>query len=70
MQKETYYRLLGERLDEMQKISKEIDYNKLIYYFKGSSTAISYTQYNDPLYIYDKTKKWWRIIKKQQKKNK
>ena len=31
MQKETYNRLLGERLNEIQKISKEIDFNNLLF---------------------------------------
>ena len=33
-QKEFYNRSLNERLDEIQKISKEIDFNNLTYYFK------------------------------------
>ena len=34
MQKENRNRLLGDRLDEIQKISKEINFNNLTYHFK------------------------------------
>ena len=36
MQKETYNKLLNERMTEIHKISREIDYKQLIYYFKTS----------------------------------
>ena len=35
MQKETYNKLLGERLNEIQKISNETEFNNLTYYFKS-----------------------------------
>ena len=35
IQKENYDRLLGERVDEISKISGEINYNKLIYYYNS-----------------------------------
>ena len=34
VQKETYNRLLSKTLNEIQEISKEIDFNNLTYYFK------------------------------------
>ena len=34
MQRETYNRLLGERLNEIQEISKKIDFNNLTFDFK------------------------------------
>ena len=36
MQQETYNRLLNERLNGIQEISKKIDYSKSTYYFKDS----------------------------------
>ena len=36
MQKETYNRLLGPKLNEIQEISKKTDFNNLTYYFKTS----------------------------------
>ena len=35
IQKENDDRLLNERVDEIRKISREINYNKLIYYFNS-----------------------------------
>ena len=40
MQKETYNRLLGERLNEIQIISKKIYFNSLTYYFKISGISL------------------------------
>ena len=40
MEKETYNRLLGERLNEIQKISNKIDFDKLTYYFKTSAISL------------------------------
>ena len=43
MQKETYNRLLNERFNEIQEISKKINYNNLTYYFKDPrSSSISF----------------------------
>ena len=45
MQKETYNRLLWKRLNEVQEISKEIDFNILIYYLKGFSSAVNFIKF-------------------------
>ena len=42
MQKETYNRLLGERMNEIQRISREIDFNNLTYHCKGSTSPINF----------------------------
>ena len=39
MQKETYNRLLGKRLNEIKEISKKMDFNYLTYYFKISGVS-------------------------------
>ena len=39
MQKETYNRLLGERLNEIEEINKEAEFNNLTYYFKISGIS-------------------------------
>ena len=39
IQKENFDRLLNEKVDEIQKISGEINYNKLVYYFTTPGTA-------------------------------
>ena len=38
-EKETYNRLLGQRFNEIQKLSKEIDFKNLIYHFKTFSIS-------------------------------
>ena len=49
MEKETYSRLLGERLNEMQEISKKIDFKNLTYYFKTSSISpINFIKFKCP----------------------
>ena len=42
MQKETYNKLLNKRMTEIQKISREIDINKLISYFKTPGISPKY----------------------------
>ena len=42
MQKKIYNRLLKERTTEIQKISNEINYDRLIYYFKGPSSPVNF----------------------------
>ena len=39
MQKETYNRLFGERLNEIEEINKEAEFNNLTYYFKISGIS-------------------------------
>ena len=39
-----------------------INYDNLIYYFKGPSTATNFTEYKDPSTIYDKTKNGVKTI--------
>ena len=49
IQKENYNRLLSERVDEMRKISGEINYNKLIYHFTTPGIApINFIKFKGP----------------------
>ena len=48
MQKETYNRLLSESLNEIKEISKEIDLNNLIHYFKVSTSQINFIEFKSP----------------------
>ena len=53
MQKETYNRLLSERLDEIQEISKQIEYNNLTYPFKTKGiSSIHFIKYKGPFNIF------------------
>ena len=52
-QKEKCSKLLDERTDEIQKISKEIDYKKLVYYFKTPrDTPINCIKFKGPFTIF------------------
>ena len=49
MQKETYNRLLGKRLNEIKEISKKMDFNYLTYYFKTSGLSpINFIKFKGP----------------------
>ena len=56
MQKKIYNRLLKERTSEVQKITDEINYDDLIYYFKRPSSPVSFNEYEDPSDLHDKIK--------------
>ena len=53
MQEKFLNRLLDEKMNEIQKISKEIDFNNLTYYFKSSNIAqINFVRVRGPLNIF------------------
>ena len=56
----------------MQKESKEIDFNKLVYYSKGPNIApISFIRFRGPLHIFNKIKNSntsWKKVEEDQKK--
>ena len=57
MQRETYNKLLDKRVGDIQKVSREIAYNKLIYYFKTPGISlINFIKFRDPLHIYNEKK--------------
>ena len=43
--KETYDKILEERMDEILEISRKIDYSNLTYIFKGLTYSISFAKY-------------------------
>ena len=53
MQEKFLNRLLDEKMNEIQKISKEIDFNNLTYYFKSPNIAqINFVRFRGPLNIF------------------
>ena len=53
MQKETYDRLLNEKLNEIQEISKKIDYNNLTYHFKDPrSSSINFIKFKGEFFFF------------------
>ena len=54
--KEIYDEILGERIDEILKMSKEIIHSDLVYDFKGPTPSINFGKYGGPMYIYRQMK--------------
>ena len=50
--KEIYNEILEERIDEILQMNVDINYNSLVYDFKGLTASIDFSKYEDPLYIY------------------
>ena len=54
--KEIYDKLLDERMDEILEMSREINYDNLVYNFKDQTPLISFIKFGDPVYTYDQLK--------------
>ena len=54
--KEIYNKILEERMDKILEMSKEIDYNNLVYYFKGPTHPINFAIFGGPMYTYGQLK--------------
>ena len=66
--KKTYNRLLSERLNEIRKISKKIDYNNLTYYFKTKGIpAINFIKFKGPFSIFKETRAGNKTLKEIEK---
>ena len=58
MSKEPFNKKLEERMNEILKMSREINYNNLVYNFKDSRISpISFAESGGPMYTYDQLKK-------------
>ena len=44
-------------MDEILKMSDKIDFDRLIYNFKGPTTSINFGKFGGPIYIYGHIKK-------------
>ena len=66
-----FNRLLGKKNDEIQKASKQIDFNNLVYYFKGRDIApINFIRFIGPLHIFNEIKNGNTSLKKVEKDKK
>ena len=51
--KEIYDEVLEERMDEILKMSREINYSNLVYDFKGPTPSINFAIFRVPMYTYN-----------------
>ena len=57
--KEIFNELSAERMGELYNMSKQIDFNNLIYHFKTENlNAIKFIDFRGLLHIYENIKKW------------
>ena len=54
--KEIYDEILEERMDEILKMSREINYSNLVYDFKGPNPSINFAIFGGPMYTYNQLK--------------
>ena len=47
-----YDKILKKRMDEILKMSNKIDFDNLIYNFKGPTSSINFGKFGGPMYIY------------------
>ena len=47
-----YDKILKKRMDEILKMSSKIDFDNLIYNFKGPTSSINFGKFGGPMYIY------------------
>ena len=52
----TYDEILEERMEEILKMSKEINYGKLVYDFKGPTPSINSVIFGGPMHTYNQLK--------------
>ena len=58
--KEIYDKILGERMDEILEMSRDINYSNLVYEFKNSNISpIMFTEFGGPLYTSYQWKQGW-----------
>ena len=60
--KEIYDKILNERMDEIIELSREINFNNLIYHFKGSSISTSFTVFGGRMDVYNQLKNGYKTL--------
>ena len=54
--KKIYDEILEEKMDEILKMSREINYNNLVYDFKGTTPSINFSIFGGTMYTYNQLK--------------
>ena len=67
---EFYDKILEERMDEILKISNRIDFDNLIYNFKGPTSSINFGKFGGPMYIYGHMKNGDTTLQQEEKQQK
>ena len=57
-------------MDEILKMSKEINYSNLVYNFKGPTPSISFTKFGGPMHIYNQLKNGEKTLQQVEEKQK
>ena len=68
--KDIYDEILEEGMDEILKMNREINYNNLVYNFKGPTPSINFSIFGGPMYTYNQLKygeKRLQQVEKEQK---
>ena len=60
--KETYDEILEEIMDEILKMSREINYNNLVYDFNGPTPSINCSVFGGTMYTYNQLKNGEKIL--------
>ena len=54
--KKIYDEIVEERMDEILKISREVNYSSLVCDFKGPTASINFATFGGPMYTYNQLK--------------
>ena len=57
-------------MDEILEMSRETNYNNLVYNFKGPTTPISFTRFGGPMYTYNQLKNGDTTLQQAEKQQK
>ena len=57
-------------MDGILEMSREINYNKLVYNFKGPTSSISFTRFGGPMYTYNQLKSGDTTLQQAEKQQK
>ena len=68
--KEIYDEILEERMDEILKMSREINYSNLVYDFKDPTPSINFAIFGDPMYTYSQLRNGEKTLQQVEDKQK
>ena len=69
-QKENFEELANEKINEIQDLSKQIDFNNLFYYIKGESGPKNFIRFKGPLAFYRNIKGYTTLEKREENQKK